>query len=252
MLTNAGGTQTNDVHTSCSAPLVAGEIFGGMELVALDGQGLGADVVYSYLISNTGSETINGITAIDDRLGIVPGSPLDALSPGASTILSATAFVTDTVTNTVTVDGNVASGAECLASASATVTALGPPPCDVSIAIDKIEDKKIKFKLSNNSASRSATIESLTVTWPGSESLKKIKFDGSDILKDDLRSAPGTTVQEGDWLKQVKDRRLDAGDSGKDLEIEFTDDFPNKKNQSASDFTLTVTFSEGCSVSFNP
>ena len=51
-LTNAGGTQTNDVHTSCSAPLEAGETFGSMELVALDGQGLGADVTYSYLISN--------------------------------------------------------------------------------------------------------------------------------------------------------------------------------------------------------
>lgn len=252
MLSNTGGTQANDVHTSCSAPLVAGETFGGMELVALDGQGLGEDVVYSYLISNTGGETVTGITAIDDQLGTVPGSPLDALLSGESTTLSATAFVTETVTNTVTVDGSVTSGAECLASASATVTALGPPPCDVSIVLDKIEDKKIKFKLTNNSASRTATIESLTVSWPGSEDLKKIKFDGSDILKDDLRASPSTTVHEGDWLKQTKDRRLDVGDSGKNLEIEFADNFPSKKDQPASDFTVTVTFTEGCSVTFSP
>ena len=90
------------------------------------------------------------------------------------------------------------------------------------------------------------------MSWPGLESLKKIKFDGSDILKDDLRDAPSTTVVEGDWLKEVKDRRLDVGDSGKKLEIEFTDDFPLEKHQPASDFMLTVTFAEGCSVNFNP
>ncbi|MDH3552238.1 MAG: hypothetical protein OER22_06445 [Gammaproteobacteria bacterium] len=249
-LSNGGGTQTNNVHTSCSAPLVAGETFGGMELVALDGQGTGTDVIYSYLISNTGTETITGITALDDKLGPVPGSPLDFLVPGDSATLTAMAFISETMTNTVTVDGSVPSGAECLAMASATVTALGPPPCSVSIVLDKIEDKKIKWKLSNTSASQPATIESLTISWPGAESLKKIKFDGNDILKEDLRSPPSTTVVESEWLKQVKDRRLDIGDSGKNLEIEFTDDFPLKKNQPVSDFDLTVTFSEGCSVTF--
>ena len=49
------------------------------------------------------------------------------------------------------------------------------------------------------------------MSWPGSESLKKIKFDGNDILKDDLRAAPSTTVIESEWLKEVKDRRLDVG-----------------------------------------
>jgi len=249
-LSNAGGTEQNGRHVSCSQPLEAGDVYGSLTLARLDGQGLGADVIYSYLISNNGTETITGITAIDNVLGTVPGSPLAALVPGDSTTLTATTFVTETVTNTVTVDGSVPSGAECLATASSTVTALGPPPCSVSIVLDKIEDKKIKWKLTNNSSSRTATIESLTISWPGDESLKKIKFDGSDILKDDLRNPPSTTVVESEWLKEVKDRRLDVGDSGKNLEIEFTDDFPLEKNQPASDFVLTVTFSEGCSVTF--
>ena len=134
-LSNSGGTQTNEVHTSCSAPLVAGETFGNMELVALDGQGLGADVVYSYLIGNSGNLPITGITAIDDKLGPVPGSPLAQLNPGESTTLKAAAFVTETVTNTVTVNGNVSTGAVCVAESSSTVTAMGPPPCDISIVL---------------------------------------------------------------------------------------------------------------------
>jgi len=249
-LTNAGGTENSGRHVSCSQPLEAGDVYGSLTLTGLDGQGLGTDVIYSYLISNTGTETITGITAIDDKLGPVPGSPIAALAQGESTTLTAEAFVSDTVTNTVYVDGGVPSGAECLASASATVTSLGLVPCDVSIVLEKVEDKKIKWKLTNNSSVRNATIESLTISWPGGESLKKIKFDGSDILKDDLRSPPSTTVVESEWLKKVKDRRLDIGDSGKKLEIEFTDDFPLKKDQPASDFSLTVTFSEGCSVTF--
>ena len=249
-LTNAGGTEQNGRHVSCSQPIEAGDVYGSLTLSKLGDQGLGADVIYSYLISNTGAGTITGITAFDDKLGPVPGSPIDVLAPGDSRTLTAEAFVSDTVTNTVFVDGSSSSGADCRVSASATVTSLGMVPCDVSIVLDKVEDKKIKWKLTNNSSVRTATIESLTISWPGGESLKKIKYDGSDIFKGDLRSPPSTTVVESEWLKEVKDRRMKIGDSGKTLEIEFAENFPLKKEQPASDFDLTVTFSEGCSVTF--
>jgi hypothetical protein len=54
----------------------------------------------------------------------------------------------------------------------------------------------------------------------------------------------------GDWLKQPKDRTVNAGDSGKTLELEFDADFPLQNNQPPSDFTLVVTFEQGCEVSF--
>ena len=46
-LSNGGGTQSMEIHTCCSQPLVAGEDFGNLTLVALDGQRAGTQVIYT-------------------------------------------------------------------------------------------------------------------------------------------------------------------------------------------------------------
>ncbi|MFC1814688.1 hypothetical protein ACFL0M_01865 [Thermodesulfobacteriota bacterium] len=137
-------------HTSCSQPLNVGDQFGGVSVVALNttNGGLaeltdppapsqecevpfpGADVQYIYTITNNSTtENISNISVVDDPLGVIGGSPILSLSPGATEILYADAFVSEEITNTVTVTGTVgADGQTCSDSASATVSVGEPPP----------------------------------------------------------------------------------------------------------------------------
>lgn len=116
----------------------------------------------------------------------------------------------------------------------------------MSIELYKVEDRKIKWKL-NSLNGVDATIDRVTVTWPGNGKLKKVKFDGSDILKDVLLKSPATVDT---WLKASKDRTLWAGERGKQLELELSTNFPKKRNQPVGDFDLEVTFEQGRSVTF--
>lgn len=113
------------------------------------------------------------------------------------------------------------------------------PTVTVSIELDRIRDDKIKWKLTN-SGTADAIIDSLAVSWPGSEDLRKIEFDGAEIL-DDRHASPATIV-EGDWQGSIGDRTLYAGDTNKSLEFVFDDDFPLQDNQPASDFQLQISF----------
>jgi hypothetical protein len=78
ILSNAGGDQNNDFHTSCSQPLRAGDSFGAMTLVAFDGVGTGSDVEYGYKVTNIGTSTIDNVVVTDDKLGLIGTIP----SPG--------------------------------------------------------------------------------------------------------------------------------------------------------------------------
>ena len=246
-LTGGGGSEFDSFHTSCSAPLETGDVFGNLLLVAFDGAGSSVTVTYQYEVTNLGDPVTN-IMVVDDKLGnigVIPELPADGSD---SVVLQAVAEISETTTNTVTATGML-DGEMCAApSDSVTVTAVEPPEptCDVSIVLDKIEDKKIKWKLSN-SGGADATIDTLIVSWPGDGELKKVKFDGSDILKDVLLSSPATITSD-EWLKELKDRTLDAGDSGKKLELEFDAEFPDGKDQPPGDFDLTIEFEQGCEV----
>ncbi len=126
-LVNGGGKEKLEIHTSCSQPLNPGDVFGSLTLVAVDGQGLGASVDYSYRIENIGSTDAFNITVIDDTISPVPGSPIASLAPGGSVTLMATDTLFDTTTNIVTVTGESGSGEMCGAMASATVEVVDPP-----------------------------------------------------------------------------------------------------------------------------
>jgi hypothetical protein len=47
-------------------------------------------VKYTYVIQNTGGGTARNVSVMDDRLGQVPGSPIDSIPAGATVLLMAT------------------------------------------------------------------------------------------------------------------------------------------------------------------
>src|SRR5438132_5398746 len=82
----------------------------------------GADVTYTYKITNKGTTTVHNVTVEDDKLGTIAGSPIASIAPGGMATLTATQSVAGTTLNTVTVTGN---NGFCEAKATAAVVA----PC---------------------------------------------------------------------------------------------------------------------------
>jgi hypothetical protein len=250
-LTNSGGTEVNGRHVSCSQPLQAGDVYGSLTLAALNGAGLGADIVYAYEVVNQGAAAVDDITVVDDQLGAIGG--ISSLAPGESETLTATAFVTTTTTNVATVDGDGPPGAVCSADSNPVlVTVLPPPPCSVSIAFKELKEDAIKWTLSNGAGQR-ATLETLQLVFPAEfDAIREVKLDGaifkvgdSDTFPDGVGS--GEVIGAADWTEQnVAKRQLEAGES-RTLEVKF-----KKKYQSAAetDFDLDLTFEEGCTAEF--
>ena len=65
-LASGSGSETNIIHTSCSQPLRAGDVYGSLRLVAMDGQRAGTEVNYFYEVFNAGA-SISGFSLIDDN-----------------------------------------------------------------------------------------------------------------------------------------------------------------------------------------
>jgi hypothetical protein len=125
--------------TDCSQPVNLGDVFGGFTVFGMrttngGAVALGADVNYTYAITNNGSTTVSNVTVQDDKLGTVPGSPIGSLAPGASLTLSARQSLTATTVNTVTVSGN--SGL-CSAQAKAAIVA----PCVLGYPFSSTEPR---------------------------------------------------------------------------------------------------------------
>ena len=242
-----GVVQFNKFHASCSQPLQAGDRYGANELLLLDGIGLGTNVTYSYVVTNNGPATVDNITVDDDQLGFIGG--IDSLAPGDSQTLTASAFISETTTNVATVDSIGAPGAVCLETSNPVIVdVLPPPPCDVGIDLYKVEDDKIKWKLTNNSAFGSATLETFTLDFPSSlDVIEKVKLDGDIYKADDsnLVVGPGVTIGPNDWTKDdISKRQIDLGKT-ETLEVEFEE---KDKNTVPGDFDLVLTFAEGCEV----
>jgi hypothetical protein len=123
-LSNAGGTEENKIHTSCSQPLAVGDVFGSLTLVRFNGQGgPGAEVIYTYQVTNL------GFPLFDVYLDDIPLGPIAGpfgLASGEVRTFEATAFVEASITNQATVVGMLASGQVCAASDLATVNIVEP------------------------------------------------------------------------------------------------------------------------------
>jgi hypothetical protein len=124
-------TEMIEFHTSCSKPLILGERYGSLELVALNEQSGGVDVTYQYVVTNNGSP-LGGVTVVDDLLGDVSDSsmPFD-LNSGGNQTFTLTARIKDTTTNIATVNGVLESEDVCTETDSTTVV-VEAPPCDPS------------------------------------------------------------------------------------------------------------------------
>jgi len=249
-LTGGGGSELDSFHTSCSAPLEAGDVFGNLLLVAFDGAGSNVTVTYQYEVTNLGDPVTN-ITVVDDKLGNVGVIPALPANGGDSAILQAVAEISETTTNTATATGML-NGEMCAAPQdSVTVTAV-EPTCNVSITLDKLDDDKIKWELTNNSAFGKATLQTLTLDFPSDfDAIKKVKLNG-DIYKandSNIVVGPGDTIGEDDWTEdKVEKRQIELGKT-ETLEVEFEE---KDKNARLGDFDLLLGFEEGCMVQFSP
>lgn len=62
----------------------------------------GADVTYCYTVENTGGITLTNHNLVDDQLGMILSNSSFDLAPGASTFITATTQITQTVVNSAT------------------------------------------------------------------------------------------------------------------------------------------------------
>jgi len=117
-------------HTSCSEPLNLGDQIGGLQVFGLDTTlggtvSLGANVDYTYTVTNPNAGDAVNVSVDDDKLGnIVSGATVLA---GQSSVFTQTAFITQETTNVATVTGEVG-GVQCSAGEDqATITVNEPP-----------------------------------------------------------------------------------------------------------------------------
>jgi hypothetical protein len=84
--------QSVTLTTSCAERLDIGDTFGGLQAYAVDSTGagkasMGTPVTYTYRITNHGASPVLDVTALDSKLGEVPGSPIASLDPGRTVTL---------------------------------------------------------------------------------------------------------------------------------------------------------------------
>lgn len=246
-LSNAGGTETDGIHTSCSQPLVVGDVYFSLTLVAEDDVGIGKNVKYSYQVTNTGTDPASNIAVVDDTLGTI-GS-IASLEPGATQTLTTTALIEQTTTNIATATAESCPGG---VTATATVSVLPPPPCTVVQSLDRVEDDKYKLKLTN-SGNKLATLNELVLSWPENAtygSIKEVKLDGSIYKADQsgLVVSSGVPIKPGDWTNaDVSKRQLDPGET-RTLEIVFKTKWPKANCPNGTCFSGTASFAQGCEV----
>jgi hypothetical protein len=122
--------QTVRFHTSCSQPLSVGNQFGSLFVFGMDttdgGEAqFGAEVEYTYTITNNGDIPRTNVTVIDDTFGEVPSSPISSIAPGETVVLTLIVNITEETTNTVNLA--VSPTVTCGATDSTTITIAEPP-----------------------------------------------------------------------------------------------------------------------------
>lgn len=174
-ITNAGGTESNGFHTSCSVPLEVGDKFGSLELVGFNDVTAGTDVLYGYTVTNNG-DPLNNVSIFDSELGTIAGM-LD-FATGQSRQFTKVGNVASTTTNVATVTGTLANGAECPASDELTVEVIVPVAPVTPVSCSDIKD-----------------ITALSMVWNGNETVSIT--NGSEIFNN---VSPGNqiTFQRGD------------------------------------------------------
>jgi|GEM_PF-2926837 len=154
-ISNAGGTESNGFHTSCSQPLEIGDKFGSLELVGFNDVTVGTDVLYGYTVTNNG-DPLNNVSIVDNKLGVI--ADMLTFDMGQTRQFTQLGSVSTTTTNLVTVTGSLANGVECPASDELTV--------EVVQVMTPVSCSDIK------------DITALSMVWNGSETVDIITESG--------------------------------------------------------------------------
>lgn len=246
-LTNAGGTENITVHTSCSQPLIVGDVFFSLTLVAEDGVGIGQQITYNYDVTNNGGATATGISVTDDKLGLIGN--IGSLAAGARQRLSVTTLIGQTTTNVAT-----ATSAACPApgvQATATVTVLPPPPCTVTETLGSIGDDTLVYKVTNG-GSKVVTLDTLMLNFPAARQRIKTVQAGKDVVYDASKSSlvvvPGVLIGASHWTNTDATKRQWKAGETQDLKITFT----TKAAATPAQFSGTAGFQEGCQINLAP
>ncbi len=241
-LTQGAASEDHVIHVSCSQPLVAGEVFGSLTLMALDGRRDGTPVTYTYTVINDGIG-VTGVEVFDDKLGLI--APLFDLAGGATEVFSVTADIAVPTLNRVDVAGDpISGGDQCTAhdEAFVDVTGLCEPSSEGAL---NLKDKEAKWQVTNNGAI-DLVIERITITWPaGNGNLDEIKRDGDAVHKGDF--PPPSAVIDSGWEGGVNKRTIKAGESD---ELKFK--FKHDVSTAQGDYQIVVEFAQGCSLEFVP
>lgn len=84
-----------------------------------------ASILYTYVVHNSGEETLAGVVLTDDHFAI-PGGAIGTLAPGASVTITVPQTLTVSTTNVATVSGHDALGMTVSAHDDATVAIYNP------------------------------------------------------------------------------------------------------------------------------
>ncbi len=127
-------------HTSCSQPLNLGDQIGALQVFVLDTThggtaALGAEVEYSYKVTNPNDDDAEYVVVEDDKLGIIASDEI--IPAGESVTFMTTAFIEEATTNVATVNGEVG-GVMCEEAASEVTITLTDPPDSPTICTEKI------------------------------------------------------------------------------------------------------------------
>ena len=148
--------QSIKFHTSCSQPLLLGDIFGAIQLVGFtdkngDGARVGVEVKYRYVITNNGTTTAEITTVYDTELGELLADTSLILEPGQSNEgdpIIASAFIRKTTTNVVMVSGNIPDCplSACTAKDEVSVEILPPSPPRTDLCEDFDKPQKLTME----------------------------------------------------------------------------------------------------------
>lgn len=107
-----------------------------------------------------------------------------------------------------------------------------------------LSGKNLETNITNNGDTL-ATITGITVNWPDeptSQNLIEVNFKGMTLIENtNDPSSPSDYPYEKSWTGTQSDRELSADDSGL-LIVLFKDDLQS------TNFSITVTFDDGCAL----
>ncbi len=241
-LTNAGGTETLSIHTSCSQTLEVGNVFGDLTLVGFNGQTGGSAIDYDYAVTNNGPFILNNVYLTDNRLGPLAG-PF-TLQPFETRMFSAQAQINGTTDNVATVYIDNGQGPTCqMMSNQVTVNVIANCPVWANAAT--FSSKQLKRSISNTGSTK-VTLTGLMLSWPASNGkLVKIKFDGDTVW--DKQSAPGATSITIDSASLTSDPKKKSIDPG--ATRVFILEFQNNASTSLNQYSGSLSFGS-CTLGF--